>query len=124
MPLLAKETLRPTTNKPEQSTKGFVEGREPPVETCATNVVASAMLATLSERRSSMAYAIRFAVLSLALAAPASIASAAPAKAPQDQQKYCLQYEGDTGSRINHVECKTKAEWARLGIDVDELSKK
>lgn len=70
-----------------------------------------------------MAYILKFVVLSLALAAPATV-SAAPNKSAQDQQKYCIQYEQDTGSRINRVECRTKAEWARLGVNVDELTKK
>lgn len=71
-----------------------------------------------------MAYTVKFVVLSLVLAAPASVASAAPNKPARDQQKYCIQYEQDTGSRINRVECKTKAEWAKLGVYVDELTKK
>ena len=34
---------------------------------------------------------------------------------------YCLQFGIDTGSRIARVDCKTKKEWAMLGIDVDEV---
>lgn len=70
-----------------------------------------------------MAHTLKFVILSLVLAAPA-IAGAAPNRAAKDQQKYCFQYEQDTGSRINRVECKTKAEWAKLGVYVDELTKK
>lgn len=71
-----------------------------------------------------MTYALKFAALSLVLAAPASAAAAAPKTAVPDQTKYCLEYENGTGSRIGHIECRTKAEWAKLGVDVDELMKK
>jgi len=55
------------------------------------------------------------------------LVTAAPAVAGQaskDQTKYCLQVEPSTGSRIVTTECRTKAEWAELGVDVDELLKK
>ena len=57
----------------------------------------------------------------------ASAASANPqgnsaaAKPAAKNRTYCLQFGLDTGSRINRVECKTKREWAQLGVDVDEL---
>ena len=37
------------------------------------------------------------------------------------QTKYCLAYEKTTGSRIERTECRTKAEWAEEGIDLDDL---
>jgi hypothetical protein len=43
---------------------------------------------------------------------------------PAKEQTYCLQFAFDTGSRINRVECKTKKEWALLGVDVDHLNDK
>lgn len=36
---------------------------------------------------------------------------------------YCIQYEPDTGSRIGETACKTKAEWAKDGVNVDDLAK-
>ena len=56
--------------------------------------------------------------------------SAAPApsgqktdKAPAaEQKKYCLQYEDTIGSRVRKTECKTKAQWAREGVDIDAQS--
>ena len=39
------------------------------------------------------------------------------------EPKYCIQYERDTGSRLNRVECKTKAQWAKQGVQVDQLKK-
>ena len=72
-----------------------------------------------------MAYAFKFVALSVLLAVQATNAVAAPPKAKaQDQQKYCFQYEQDTGSRINRIECKTRAEWARIGVYVDDSAKK
>jgi hypothetical protein len=57
------------------------------------------------------------------MASPAAAAQPPASKSrPQVQEKtYCFQYATDTGSRINRTECKTKTEWARLGVDVDEL---
>lgn len=70
-----------------------------------------------------MAYAFKFVALGVILAVPTAAAASPKAKAP-DQQKYCFQYEQDTGSRINRLECKTRAEWARLGVYVDDSAKK
>ena len=42
---------------------------------------------------------------------------------PAKERTYCLQFGLDTGSRINRVECKTKREWAQLGVDIDDLGK-
>ena len=39
-------------------------------------------------------------------------------------RKYCFKFNSDTGSRISRQECRTKKEWQRLGVDVDELLKK
>ena len=61
----------------------------------------------------------------------------APANARQDRspqgnsagqtevsRKYCFKFDSDTGSRINRQECRTKKEWQRLGVNVDELLRK
>ena len=39
-------------------------------------------------------------------------------------RKYCIQHDSDeaTGSRIYSRECRTKAEWASRGVDIDQLS--
>jgi len=42
----------------------------------------------------------------------------APKPAPKEQT-YCFQFSLDTGSRINRTECKTRKQWALLGVDVD-----
>lgn len=47
----------------------------------------------------------------------------APKQKPAAETKYCLQYEDGVGSRISRRECKTKAEWARQGVDVGNPSK-
>jgi len=65
----------------------------------------------------------KIAILSLVLgAAPASAAGhAAKPATPNNHTKYCLQVEPSTGSRISTTECRTKAEWARAGVDIDEI---
>ena len=65
----------------------------------------------------------KLVVLSLVLgAAPASAAnSSAKPAAAKDQTKYCIRFEAFTGSRISKTECRTRAEWARQGVDVDEV---
>lgn len=42
---------------------------------------------------------------------------AAPAGGPDS--KYCMRVEAATGSRIETVQCWTRAEWADQGVDVD-----
>ena len=53
-----------------------------------------------------------------------SSSMAAPATAASDA-KYCLDQNPDeaTGSRIYTHECRTKSEWAKRGVDIDELQK-
>ena len=38
------------------------------------------------------------------------------------EKKYCLK-ETDTGTRLASKDCRTKAEWAREGIDIEEFVK-
>ena len=45
-------------------------------------------------------------------------------RAAASEQKYCIEYEKMTGSRVSRQECRTKKEWAEEGVDVDELLKK
>ena len=68
---------------------------------------------------------------SLLVAVPSTAAdnSTSNTAAPKTQvaakeQTYCLQSGVDTGSRIKRVDCKTKRQWAQLGVDVDELTDK
>jgi hypothetical protein len=48
-----------------------------------------------------------------------------PAKQASQGQpvKYCVETDPFTGSRTFKTECKTKAEWAREGVNVDQLNK-
>jgi hypothetical protein len=50
--------------------------------------------------------------------------TAAPAMSSADH-KYCIESGDDeaTGSRIYTRECRTKAEWAKRGVDIDQMSK-
>ena len=59
--------------------------------------------------------------------AAAGTTSKAELKAPaaavaQKEKKYCVQ-ETDTGTRLNSKECRTKAEWAREGVNIEEFVK-
>ena len=40
-------------------------------------------------------------------------------QAPAKEQKYCIKFESSTGTRMKSTECKTKAEWAREGIEIN-----
>jgi hypothetical protein len=70
-----------------------------------------------------MPYTTKLALLGLILAAaPASAADPARDKAAAEAKtKYCIEVEASTGSRINKMECRTKAEWALLGVDVGQV---
>ena len=77
-----------------------------------------------------MAY--RIMTIALGLAVMASPAAArtnteqqkAKTTAPSaGEKKYCIAYDDVVGSRITRTECKTKAEWAKEGIDVDKPAK-
>ena len=61
----------------------------------------------------------------MAIAAPGPAAgqdrdqgAGAPAAGPD--AKYCMRVEPVTGSRIESIQCWTRAEWAELEVDVDE----
>jgi len=68
-----------------------------------------------------MSYSSAIVAFSLLVTAAPAFAGQSAAK---DQTKYCMQVEASTGSRISKTECRTKAEWAQLGVDVDEVMKK
>jgi Ni/Co efflux regulator RcnB len=77
-----------------------------------------------------MSRTLIIAALAAFVATPAAAAGnsqSAPAKesrAAADKSKatkYCLTYERTTGSRIEKTECRTKAEWAQLGVNLDDL---
>jgi len=57
----------------------------------------------------------------LLAAAPAAAADAPPAAAPAGTEatRYCMKVEAVTGTRLERVECWTRAEWASQGVDVD-----
>lgn len=38
------------------------------------------------------------------------------------EKKYCVK-EANTGTRLASVDCRTKAEWAREGIDIEAVAK-
>lgn len=72
-----------------------------------------------------------FAAATMALGATPTVAqiSANQTKtekpaAQSDEKKYCLQYDDLVGSRITKSECRTKQDWAKRGVDLDEYLKK
>lgn len=51
--------------------------------------------------------------------------SAAPAKpASRAATRYCIDIEPRTGSRVSRRECRTRAEWAREGVDPIKLMRR
>jgi len=46
---------------------------------------------------------------------------AASTAASGQEVKYCMESEPFTGSKVIKTECKTKAEWAKEGVNVDQL---
>lgn len=63
------------------------------------------------------------AITALSIASAAA-ASADPATAPSPSDsawtRYCMKVEPITGSRVETVECWTRAEWAEQGVDLDK----
>lgn len=47
--------------------------------------------------------------------------SSAKKKSGPANTKYCLNYEAPTGSHISQRECKTRAQWAAEGVDIDKV---
>lgn len=56
----------------------------------------------------------------------ALLSSPALASAPKGPAEtvYCIKYEKETGSRIAPQECLTKKQWARKGVNIDEMLRK
>jgi hypothetical protein len=78
---------------------------------------------------------LKFLIPALSLLA-ASAAAPAAQSAPQgpagksssrpaaSADKICIEIEPTTGSRIEKkLECKTRQEWARAGVNLDEISR-
>jgi hypothetical protein len=54
----------------------------------------------------------------------ASATPPAAKAAPPADRKYCIAPdETTTDTRLRVSECKTKADWAKRGVDIDELQK-
>lgn len=65
-----------------------------------------------------MAYPLLFA-LSLAMAQqPVRVRQAAAPQAPPTA-RYCLRVDPVTGSRIETIQCETRADWAAMDVDLD-----
>jgi len=66
--------------------------------------------------------------LAFLLASTAVVAAAPGGKAKNPPSspgpQYCITFEPSTGSHVSKTVCRTKAEWAELGVDVDDATKK
>ena len=65
-----------------------------------------------------------FAAAAILAASPLGATSpvtdrSAAAPAGTADTRYCMRVEAVTGSRIETIECWTRAEWAEQGVDVD-----
>jgi hypothetical protein len=72
-----------------------------------------------------MAYkAVAIALSLLAAASPASAnrnpAGTSTAPAGTETTRYCLRVDPIIGSRIETIQCRTRADWAALEVDVDQ----
>jgi len=73
-----------------------------------------------------MAHKILIVALSMiAATSPLSATSpeptpTAPAPAGTSETQYCMRVEAVTGTRLETIECWTRAEWAEQGVDVDQ----
>jgi hypothetical protein len=72
-----------------------------------------------------MAHKVMVFGLTLILAiASASAAPPTPSVTARAQAtKYCVRVEPFTGSRVTSTECKTREQWAKEGVNVDDLKK-
>ena len=61
-----------------------------------------------------------FAALALTSVATAGTPSDSPSPSDDVATRYCMKVEPLTGSRLETVECWTRAEWAEQGVDVDK----
>lgn len=67
--------------------------------------------------------AVAFAAMIAASGASAASlqwAQGEPAPAGSESTRYCLRVDPNTGSRMETIQCYTRAEWASLEVDVDK----
>ena len=67
-----------------------------------------------------MANQLIFALTLLASAQPQLPPTPSIAPPGTPQTRYCLRVDPLIGSHIETVQCKTRDEWAELGVDVDQ----
>lgn len=71
-----------------------------------------------------MAFKLLVAASAAMLVTAAAPAAYDPAMAPSPSDsawtRYCMKVEPITGSRVETVECWTRAEWTEQGVDLDK----
>jgi hypothetical protein len=61
---------------------------------------------------------IGMAALTMTTATAGPAPAGAPAGTPST--RYCLRVDPITGSRLETIQCRTRADWASLEVDVDQ----
>ena len=64
-------------------------------------------------------FLIASAIASL-MAVPTAAQSATKGRETAKEPIYCLQFSSETGSRIARMECRTKKDWERLGVELGD----
>jgi hypothetical protein len=59
-------------------------------------------------------------LLSIITSTALGAASAAEPARDSGAAKYCVRLDSEPSTRVRRTECRTKADWKRLGIDIDE----
>ena len=54
-------------------------------------------------------------------ATSASAATSNPSRKAAGETRFCISYHPVVGSRIGRVDCMTRTEWAREGVNVDKV---
>lgn len=66
-----------------------------------------------------IAFGVIAAAGSPAIAQPETMPTAAAPSAPADA-RYCLRVDPIIGSRMETIQCRTRADWESLDVDVDQ----
>jgi hypothetical protein len=98
-----------------------------PVESGARSAQPHSILLTSSKGSKTMTSKTVLIAAAALIAAPAaakgSDEGSKAGRTTASEQKYCLEYEKVTGSRVSKQECRTKKEWRAEGVNIDKMLK-